>query len=287
MKRKKNEDGSQSVALGTIIIVLVLVLLFGLAFGFMHSLDMLFVGDFFEDLFGIGGKNNELPWDLGALSEIVQSGKDEEKEGIVLDVTYDVIREALLTESDSEGLHLNSKIRYYDGEEFSELKLSYYRYKDKFRTESFSTIDSEAADMIKVANSGKITLLDVLSGQSVTYPKPAEISSENEAGIPAIIDLLAAIRMFPSEDGPENSPLTDCVLQLVRYGESNVYYVAFTNSKTELREEYYVALDYRIIISSTTKTADGETIYSYEVTSLSTDPAIYSDESLYEITDGA
>ena len=59
MKKRKDEERTPSVALGTAIIVIVLVLAFGAAFRFMYSLDILFVGDFWEGLLGLDKNKNE------------------------------------------------------------------------------------------------------------------------------------------------------------------------------------------------------------------------------------
>ncbi len=282
MKKRRDEDGAQSVALGTIIIVIVLVLVFGAAFRYMYSLDILFLGDFMGGFLGLDDKNNETPFDVGELYEIVKVGKDSAKEGIILDISYENMLDALLTEKDSEGVYLKARINYYDNSEASGHYITYHRFGEKFRIEAFADSKETSPKTLKVCDSVAISFTDFTANKTVTYKKADDISPENEAGIPTVDGLLQILEQFPNTDILSESSADDCILKMINTEKGNVYYVAFTNTETGLCEEYYVVPEYLTIISSLTSTIDGDIIYSYEVTDFSTDPKYYSDYSLYK-----
>ncbi len=305
MKKKIKEDSTPGVALGTTIIIIVMALVFGALFVFMYSKDMLFLPSFVEELFGLDEKENELPWDIGALLEIVKSGKDDSPESVVLDVSYESLRDAFLCEKEADGLFLNSRITYYSDGDSVWHNVKYYRHGEKFRAEIFPSDSDSIPSIIKAANEEQIKYTDVASNVSSVIMRADGISSENEAGIPSVDDLLSVVALFPKKEEdnsglsnistndytPEisdveddNSTISDCSLKLVHLGDDNVYYIGYTNSESQIREEYYVLLEYRIIIFSTAKNADGDFIYSYEVTDFSTDSEIYNQDSLYEIS---
>lgn len=304
MKKKIREDGTQSVALGTAIIVIVMIIFFGSVFGIMYSKNMLFLPSFIEDIFGLNKKSNEVPWDLDSLTEIIKSGKDENPETIVLDVSYDSLVKALLTEKEAEGLYLNSRITYYSDSAPVSHNVEFYRYGEQFRAEIYSKDNLGEPSTLKISDGNKLKFTDTVLNESVTIALAQDINGENEAGIPSVETVIDAVKVFPKNenissqtsnkfdnvplpevlpDSDNSTAISNCTLKLVRLGNDNVYYVAFTNNDTMIREEYYILLEYRTIIFSTTKTLEGEYLYSYEVTKFSTDSKDYSDESLYSI----
>lgn len=284
MKKRRDEERTQSVALGTVIIVIVLVLAFGAAFRYMYSLDILFLGDFMEGIFGLDDKNDGSSFDIDALSEIVKVGKDGEKEGIVLDISYENMRDALLTEKASEGVYLKAKINYYADSKASSHYITYHRFDGKFRVEVFEKANETAPKTLKVSDSVTILFKDFTTKETVTYKNADDILPENEAGIPTVDGLLHALEDFPVIYNTADSSIKDCIIKMINTEMGNVYYVAFTNTETGLCEEYYVVPEYLTIISSVTSTLDGDIIYSYEVTHFSTDREDYSDQSLYKIS---
>lgn len=293
--KKQLEKESRSVALGTAIIVIAMVIVFGAVFAWMYSMDLLFLPDFAKDIFGISDDDGDVRWDLGALSEIVKSERDEGGEVVTFDVTYENLRAAFLSEEAPEGLYLSADVSYYADGEASTRRIRYYRDGDRFRTETYAIGDSEMLETLKIANSEHVTVIDRTTGESRTIPRTAGIYPENEAGIPSVDTLLSAIEAFPEmtgdvsdtadtapagSDAAETSHVTDCELRMVRTDSGNVYYIAYTYKDLGLREEYYVSLDYRIIISANTTLA-GKPVYSYKTVRIATEPEVWSEDTLY------
>ncbi len=281
MKKRKDEERTPSVALGTAIIVIVLILAFGAAFRFMYSLDILFLGDFVEGILGLDSNKDNSPFDVGVLSEVIKSGKDAVKEGAVLDISYETMRASLLTEKDTAGIYLNARINYYSDSTPYAHSITYHRFGEKFRIETFADVNSSAAETLMVSDGKDIVFTDFAAQKTVTYKKAEDISAENEAGIPTVEELLSALEKFPES---ADTAADNFILKEVNTEQGNVFYVAFTNAETGFIEEYYIVPEFRIIISSVTRTADGEIIYSYEVTDFSVDKKDYYDYTLYKTT---
>jgi hypothetical protein len=76
------------------------------------------------------------------------------------------------------------------------------------------------------------------------------------------------------------SRYSDIELTMLNTNNGIVYFAAFNDEWLGLREEYYISLEHRVIISHRTL-KDGKIIYSCETLSFSTNPSLYSDESDY------
>ncbi len=294
MKKMRNnlEKESRSAVLGTVIIVVAMVVVFGAVFAWMYSMDLLFLPDFAEKLLGLSDDDTDPSWNLGALSEIVRDGKGDNGEVLTFDVTYDNLREAFLSEEESDGIYICADISYYDGDEASKKRVRFYKNGDRFRSETYSLGDSELLETLKVADSENVKITDNATGESRTLARSHDICAENEAGIPSVDNLFYVIESFPpnlGEDNPDDAVIPqngieDYTIKLVRYGDSNVYYAAFTYTDLGLREEYYVSLDHRIIISCYT-TKNGLPVYSYETVRVSTQSEVWSEDALYTMTE--
>lgn len=286
-KNNKLNGGTHNIALGTAIIIIALVVLFCGVFYWMWSMDMLFLPSFVEDLLGIGD-DDELPWDLGALSALVKEGKDENGRDVTFEVTYENLRGALLSKAPENGVAVVSKLTYYSGDTASSRNIAYYRDGSRFRVEQYKIgagdkMDESTLEGLKIASDEELYVLDCVSGRANTIARDIRISPENEAGIPSVEDLLSVVDQFPStENGAisENSNITDTQLTLVRTEDGNVYYIAFTYADIGIREEYFVSLEHRMVISCST-TQDGKPVYSYEAVTFSNSSESYSDDSLY------
>lgn len=285
--RNKLNDGNHNIALGTAIIIIVLIILFGGVFYWMWSMDMLFLPSFVEDLLGIGDRN-ESSWDLGELSNLVKDGKDENGRVVTFEVTYENLRGALLSKAPENGVAIVSKITYYNTDTASSRNVAYYRDGSRFRIEQYKIgagdkMDESTLEVLKISNGDELYVLDCVSGKSNVIAQDIRISPENEAGIPSVEDLLSVVDRFPStENGiaSEEANITDTQLTLVRTEDGNVYYIAFTYADIGIREEYYVSLEHRTVISCNT-TQNGKPVYSYENISFSNLPVDYSQDSLY------
>ncbi len=301
--KKKPKSENHGILLGTVIIIVVMVIVFGAVFAWMYSMDMLFLPDFIEQLVGFEDDEDELPWDLGALSEIVKNGKSEQGDEITFDITYENLRAALLSKESEPGVFLSAVIKYYDGETPYSRNVTYSRDGDKFRVQLYAIQPQESTDApvieaLKIADEKSLYIYDYSSDKSTMIPRNESIVPENEAGIPSVDSLLSLISEFPEADVTDSSDedltsydaqsanIKDTVIKLVRSETGNVYYVSFTDTSLDITEEYYVSLDYRMIISATTKQS-GKIVYSYETKSFSADPAIYTQASLYNFSESA
>ncbi len=289
--KKQLENESRSTVIGTAIIVMVMVIVFGAVFAWMYSVDLLFLPDFIKDIFGLSGDDAETPWDLGALTEIVKSGKNEYGEVVTFDVTYENLLAAFNEEPIPEGLYLSADISHYDNGKPSTRRIRYYRDGDRFRAEAYEKGKFNVLETLKIGDAEQVFIVENLTGVSRKVPRAADITPENEIGIPSVNTLLEAIAEFPktsfaepSDEADyipsEDSSVTDCEIKMVSTEDGNVYYIAYTYSDLGLREEYYVSLNHHIIISAST-TLDGAPVYSYETVRIATDPKVWSADVLY------
>ncbi len=290
--KKAKSDSTHNIALGTLIIIVVMVIVFSAVFYWMWSMDMLFLPSFIEDMFGIGDEGDEPVWDLGALSNLVKDGKDEAGESVVLDITYENLRDAFLAKEQEPGIYITADIKYFaNGEEFVR-RIVYSRDGERFRIEQHYVTPKNSStfseiEILKISDGNVLYTLDYSSGESNSIPLTSSVSPENEAGIPDIDALIAAVGSFSSPEdtsASENSNVVaDTELKLLRTEKGNVYYISYTYSDIDLTEEYYVSLDERIIIYANTEQG-GKSVYSYEVLGFSTDVKSYSDDSLYTVS---
>ncbi len=281
-------DGSGNIVRGTVVIIIAMVIVFGAVFAWMYSMDMLFLPSFIEDLIG---KDDEPSWNLGALSELVKNGKDEDGEIVTFDVSYENLLSALLNSDRAEGIYISANINYYSASKEHTRRVTYYRNGEKFRVESYGALPENstgvgAFETLKISDGNMICFLDNLSGEFNTIAYDKGILPEEEAGIPSVDALLLALREFPESEGTAAEPgamnVTNTSLKLLRTELGNVYYVKFTYGDIGLTEEYYVSLEHRAIISMTS-TQNGKTVYSYSVNSISKNADAYSSIELYDI----
>ncbi len=296
--KKKPKSENHGILLGTVIIIVVMIIVFGAVFAWMYSMDMLFLPDFVEQLIGSKDDEDELPWDLGALSEIVKSGKNEQGEEISFDVTYESLREALLSEKPEDGAFITAVIQFYDGESPVSQNVTYARDGERFRVQLYEIMPQESTEApaiksLTIADEKTVYFHDYSSGMSTTLPRNNSFAPENEAGIPSVDYLLDIVAQFPEYDVSDTSGepqetddtrITDTAIKLLQTEDGNVYYVSYADSELDITEEYYVSLDHRMIISANTKQG-GKTVYSYKTKSFSADPAIYTQASLYTFSE--
>lgn len=290
--KKKTNDGVGNIARGTAIIIIAMVIVFGAIFAWMYSMDMLFLPSFIEDLIGKG--DDELSWDLGALSELVKNGKDENGETVTFDVTYENLRTSLLESDRKEGIYISADIKYFADSDTYTRRVAYYRDGARFRIELYDVVAESAAmptlRTTKISDGQQICFVDNKSGESSVFAYDASILPENEAGIPSVDALLIALAEFPVSEGAGVSgnslAVRNTTLKLVRTELGNVYYVAFTYGDIGLVEEYYVSLEHRAVISMTS-TENGTAVYSYAVNSISDDADTYASDGLYDISKAA
>ena len=291
MNRAKGES-THNIALGTTIIIIVMVIIFSAVFYWMWSMDMLFLPSFIEDIFGLNDEGDDPVWDLGALSNLVKEGKSEDGESVTLDITYENLRDAFLAKEREAGIYITADVKYIaNGEEFTR-RVVYSRDGERFRIEQHYIAPkgsgaSEKIEILKISDGNALYTLDYSSGESEIIPLTSNISPENEAGIPDIDTLIEAVGAFASAKESSSAEysmgVADTVLKLLPTEKGNVYYISYTYPNVNLSEEYYVSLDDRIIIFANIK-QNGQDVYSYEVLGFSTDSKSYSDDSLYQIS---
>jgi len=124
--------------------------------------------------------------------------------------------------------------------------------------------------------------------------------------VPSVDELIARVKAFPDEqvaeletdaetsaetdiaeqslsDDGELPEVIDCDIKLLRTENGNVYYITYTYTEQGLKEEYYISLDYRVIIFMQSS-MDGKPVYVYEVKSVSHDPDRYAPPALYKVS---
>ncbi len=281
-----------NAAVGTVIIIVVMIIVFGATFAWMYSVDLLFLPDFVENILGIGDDEGIPSFVTGELSEIVRNGKNQRGETVVFEDTFDNLRAALLSESAADGIYLCADISYYDDVEPTVRRVKYYRDGDRFRVEIYAPGDNDTQELLKIADSDNITIIDKATGESRTVARGSDILPENEAMIPSVYDLLNAVEAFyETEDvingvtvnGSTHSELSECVIKLVDYDDQKLYYVSFVYNDLGIREEYFVSLDNCIIISLNTFYGD-KLVYSYEAVTISTKENDFCEDVLYLVS---
>ena len=297
MKNKlKREAGN--AAIGTAIIIIVMIIVTSAVFVWMYSVDLLFLPDFVEDILRLDRDSGEVVWDLGELSEIVRNGKNENGETVVFEDSYENLRAALLSEPAADGIYLSADVSHYSDGIPTVRRIRYYRDGERFRCEIYAPGDEDVLETLKIADSDSITVYDKASGEYSKLARGQGIDPENEAMIPSVADLMSAVSAFPEHEGavwsdstdtPDETGgdmLSDCSVKLVRDGDETLYYVTFVYNDLGIQEEYYVSLNYRVIISAATFKS-GERIYSYDIVRASLEPEVYGDDALYTLSESA
>lgn len=296
--KNKLRNGSGNAAVGTAIIVIVMIIVFGATFAWMYSVDLLFLPDFIEDILKLDRNDDTSVFANGELSEIVRTGKNERGEVVTFDDTYENLRAALLSEPASEGIYLSADVCHYaDGEPVIR-RIRYFRDGERFRAEICAPGDDSVTELLKIADSEQLTVADRAAGELRTVARGTDIVPENEAMIPSVTELLRAVEAFPEreaanaeaygelpidETSSDGEELSECDIKLVDTDKGKLYYVSFIYNDIGLKEEYFVSLDYRIIISA--NSFIGETpIYSYNIVRVSVDPDDYSEDTLYTVS---
>ncbi len=274
------EDKRRTV--GTALILLVIAVIFGAIFVFMYSVGLMVLPQWLANFFGLSnpGEDEATPWDTGELYSMLREGEPESDENLVsFELDYENIRLALLSEPEPLGSFREAKISYYSDGEASSHSVRLYTRGEEFRVERYEGTTSSRRTMLAVADADAVTVVDGSSGDRRTLARAEGISAEEEAGFPSVEGLLAKVAEFPSEEGGD-SRYEDCELKMLEQDGTNVYFVAFTDTKFDLREEYFMSLEHRVIISQRTL-ADDELVYSFETVAFSVEQSRYGDERLY------
>ena len=298
MKKKLTREANNA-RLGTFIIIAAMVIVFGAVFVWMYRVDMLFLPDFIENLIK-RDDGSEINFNMGELSELVKEGKNEKGETVTFFLTYDNLKKAFLTEKPSEGIAVTAKITHFNGDKAAVRNVKLYRFGELYRSEVGYPDGGENVEILKIADSVNMTVIDTASGRMYTLPRAADITPESETGIPSVEAVMEAVAAFPdvpaesadSDSAAENvegepvygNGLTGCDIRMIRDGDRNVYYISFEYSDISVREEYFVSLSYGTVLSARTE-IDGVTVYSYEVISMSLDPDVYSAPELYTVSE--
>lgn len=309
MKKKIDKD-SRGIFIGTAVIVAAMIVVFGAVFVWMYSVDLLFLPDFVENIFGIGGDGDAV-YTQDELSGIVAPKREDDGDTAVFDITYENLRAALVSKKPPEGYYLSADIGYYGDSGVSAHRIRVWRDGDRFRTESYADSTTEHPRLLCIGDAESILVNDMQGGDVRILPR-GDFLPENEIGIPSVDELLGTVASFPEILAPdagetvsgtdtaahtdetdvteapaavneENTEFTDCELSLIRTDSGNVYLIAFTHAGLGIREEYYVALENRSVISHVTY-ANGNPVYSYTQIRYSENPDDYSEDSLYAMT---
>lgn len=305
MKKRDADAYNHSPAVGTALIVILLLIIFGGMLFWMYSVKLLILPESVSELLGLGDKGNDdsLPWDTGELSGAVKSGKSGEKVEMTFDITYENLRSALLSEIEPEGFYQQFRVCYYNNGTESPGRVILQRYGEKFRVEKYSRDTSSALEMLIIADETTMFYREGEYGEERSIPRGDYVTPESEAGLPSVDRLLAIIAEIPdplkvmeeTETADESismeesvstmksavlSRYSDCVLTMLRTDDGIVYYVSLNDNELGLREEYYISLEYRVIINHRTLSGD-KAIYSCETISFSASPDSYANESDY------
>jgi len=305
-KDKKKKDGITSIIPGTLIIIAAMILVFGAVFAWMYSMDLLFLPDFIKNIFGLGDKDEAVVWDMGELQSAVRDGRDSDGKTVTYDITFANLKKAFLESETPKGEFVDAEIRYYADDEPDVQRVCLYRNGSDLRSELYSFGTGDKLETVFIRNGKTVNRINKITGETVTSPAINEISFENETGVPSVDELIARVKAFPDEqvaeletdaetsaetdiaeqslsDDGELPEVIDCDIKLLRTENGNVYYITYTYTEQGLKEEYYISLDYRVIIFMQSS-MDGKPVYVYEVKSVSHDPDRYAPPALYKVS---
>ena len=305
----------RSRAVGTVLILLVLFVIFGGLLFWMYSVKLLVIPERVASLLGIdnGGSDETVQWDPGELSGIIMNGRPEEVEGVSFELTFANLREALLTEPVSDGFRQIVRVsRAPESQNSRPERIVICRSGENTRIERYETLsgsDKERRTELIIVGKYSVYRLDELSGESRSLPRGDLISPENEAGLPSVQTLMSIVAGFEDADElPESGEAetdapdeiasesvnaesssdvtmkeryTGGELKMLRTDYGNVYYVSFTDELIGTREEYWISLRYSVVLSHKTWYGD-ELLYSCETLDFSIDPGVWDKTSLYE-----
>ena len=123
-RRKANKDElsstgkgiprENSVAAGTAIIAVVLILLFGGLLYWMYSVRLLILPDSIAEIIGIGQQHdtNDTSIDLEELDGAVRNRASTQRVMVDFDIDYESLREAFLLEPEPDGVFVEMKYTY-------------------------------------------------------------------------------------------------------------------------------------------------------------------------------
>jgi len=272
----KYSDKSHSPAIGTAIIVAVLVAFFGGVLYWMYSVRLLNPDNAIMRLLGIyvDETDNELPWDTGKLSGLIQGQQTDTNAELTFSLTWENLKSALLLEEKPEGCYQNVEITYYSNSVPTSHRVEVRKYGDRFHIDDYGS-----QQMTVTADTDEITYRQ--NGIVYTLPRDSSVTAENEAGIPSVDSLLAHIGSFSAERN-QNERYSDCEITLISMNGENVYYVTWNDNFLSLTEEYYLSENYNAVISH--KTYHGGTlIYSAVTVDFSVKPEWWQSDSYYHM----
>lgn len=215
-----------SVAVGTAIVAVVLILLFGGLLYWMYSVRLLILPDSIAEIIGIEQRDtNDAAIDLDELDGAVRNHASTQRVMVDFDINYESLREAFLLEPEPEGVFVEMKYAYrgnvpvnnFDSNDdiatYSGImpvssnsgSIRFYRHGSSFRVSDFDI--SGALTKVIIGDSSTTYYRDQASGEFRSIPRSEGITPENEAGLPSIDSLFEIVAQFPTGEnvGEETS----------------------------------------------------------------------------------
>lgn len=239
-RRKANKDElsstdkgiprENSVAVGTAIIAVVLILLFGGLLYWMYSVRLLILPDSIAEIIGIGQQHdtNDTSIDLEELDGAVRNHASTQRVMVDFDIDYESLREAFLLEPEPDGVFVEMKYTYggnilvnssdvnNDSAPVSGIlptysssgSIRFYRNGSSFRISDFDI--SGTLTKVIIGDSSTTYYRDQASGEFRSIPRSPGITPESEAGLPSIDSLFEIVAQFPTiENGGDVTSESD------------------------------------------------------------------------------
>ena len=239
-RRKANKDElsstgkgiprENSVAVGTAIIAVVLILLFGGLLYWMYSVRLLILPDSIAEIIGIGQQHdtNDTSIDLEELDGAVRNRASTQRVMVDFDIDYESLREAFLLEPEPDGVFVEMKYTYggnilvnssdvnNDSAPVSGIlpinsssgSIRFYRNGSSFRISDFDI--SGTLTKVIIGESSTTYYRDQASGEFRSIPRSPGITPESEAGLPSIDSLFEIVAQFPTiENGGDVTSESD------------------------------------------------------------------------------
>ena len=328
-RRKANKDElsstgkgiprENSVAAGTAIIAVVLILLFGGLLYWMYSVRLLILPDSIAEIIGIGQQHdtNDTSIDLEELDGAFRNRASTQRVMVDFDIDYESVNSSDVN-NDSASVSGILPINSSSG------SIRFYRNGSSFRISDFDI--SGTLTKVIIGDSSTTYYRDQASGEFRSIPRSPGITPESEAGLPSIDSLFEIVAQFPTienggdvtsesdettvfDDFPEidtsssdnispditreNSEpalaadsggrYENCELCLLKTDFGSVYFIAFDDTFLGTHEEYYVSLEGRVVLRQLTTIGD-TVLFSCTAVRYSLDPNDFSSESLYSVT---
>lgn len=261
------EDRARFV--GTALILFLLLVMFcGMLF-WMYSVKLLTIPAGLAGLLGIDqdDRDSETSFDAGGLAGMISSERPEDGKMLSFSTDYANLRQAILDEPAVDGYRQEFAVSYSQSAVPTDIVL--IRSGDKARVEVWQDAGTRSKLMIF---DGTVYLLDDDTGESRSIPRAENVSPESMAGVPSVAKLLEEIEKYlpaveetvetdaettvESDDEPlaplmmQNSEneIGECVIELRSTDAGNVYYVGFSDPDAGTREEYYLSLEYNVVL---------------------------------------